>query len=255
MTGMETSALDGRVAVITGASRGLGRAIALSLSSAGAKIALVARDMDALNAVAEHIRSAGGEAEVFRADVTDEEQVRRIKTEIVTRFGHVDILVNNAGINIRKPLEGYRLDEWERVLTTNLTSAFLMCRSLIPQMKGRGYGRIINLTSTMSHVSLPGRTAYSASKFGLLGLTKALALELAGEGISVVAVSPGPFATDMNTPLIEDAEMNRRFVSKIPAGRWGNPEEVGELVRYLCQPEAGFITGTDILIDGGWTAQ
>lgn len=255
MTGMETPALNGRVAVVTGASRGLGKAIAISLSSAGARIALVARDMEALHAVAEHLRAAGGEAEVFQADVTDEAQVRQIETAILARFGQVDILVNNAGTNIRKHLEEFPLDEWERVLRTNLTSAFLMCRSFIPHMKGGDYGRIINLTSTMSHVSLPARTAYSASKFGLLGLTKALALELAGEGISVVAVSPGPFATEMNTTLMENEEMNRRFTSKIPIGRWGNPEEVGELVRYLCSPEAGFITGTDILIDGGWTAQ
>ena len=255
MASMEKSALDGRVAVVTGASRGLGKAIAVSLGSAGAKIVLVARDIDAMNGVAEHLRAAGGEAEVFKADVTDEQQVRRIETEILARFGHVDILVNNAGMNIRKPLEEFSLDEWQNVLTTNLTSAFLMCRSFIPHMKGSGYGRIINLTSTMSHVSLPARTAYSASKFGLLGMTKALALELASEGITVVAVSPGPFATEMNTPLMEDTEMNRKFVSKVPVGRWGNPDEVGELVRYLCAPEAGFITGTDILIDGGWTAQ
>lgn len=255
MTSMEKADLYGRVAVVTGASRGLGRAIALSLSSAGAGLALVARDTESLRAVADHLSIHGTEVAIFQADVTDEEQVRRVEMDVLSRFGHVDILVNNAGINIRKPLEEFSLEEWEKVLATNLTSAFLMCRSFVPQMKGRGYGRIINLTSIMSHISFPGRAAYSASKFGLLGLTKALALELAEEGITVVAVSPGPFATEMNTPLIEDAEMNRRFVSKIPLGRWGKPEEVGDLVRYLCSPQAGFITGTDILIDGGWTAQ
>ncbi|MGB6941620.1 MAG: SDR family oxidoreductase, partial [Bryobacteraceae bacterium] len=167
----------------------------------------------------------------------------------------VDILVNNAGINVRKSFDGISLAEWNQVLATNLTSVFLLCRSFVPHMKGRGYGRIINVTSTLSHVSLPQRSAYSASKAGLLGLTKALALELATEGITVVAISPGPFATEMTTPLINDPNMNRQFLSRIPMGRWGNPEEVGQLARYLCSPEAGFITGTDILIDGGWTAQ
>jgi len=255
MASMENSSLHGRVALITGASRGLGRAIALSLGSAGASIALVARDMEALRAVSDQVRNTGAEAAIFQADVTDEHQVRRLEQEALSRLGHVDILVNNAGINIRKPLEEYSLDEWDKVLSTNLTGVFLVCRSFIPQMKGRGYGRIINLTSTMSHVSLPGRAAYSASKAGLIGLTKALALELAPEGITVVAISPGPFATEMNTLLIEDADLNRQFVSRIPIGRWGVPEEVGQLARFLCSPEAGFITGTDILIDGGWTAQ
>jgi NAD(P)-dependent dehydrogenase (short-subunit alcohol dehydrogenase family) len=165
------------------------------------------------------------------------------------------ILVNNAGMNVRKPMEEFSLEDWNSVLATNLTGAFLMCRSFVPQMKGRGYGRIINLTSTMSHVSIPGRSAYSASKAGLLGFTKALALELAAEGITVVAVSPGPFATEMNAAWIRDPEINREFLSRIPVGRWGNADEIGELARYLCSPEAGFVTGTDLLIDGGWTAQ
>jgi NAD(P)-dependent dehydrogenase (short-subunit alcohol dehydrogenase family) len=122
-------------------------------------------------------------------------------------------------------------------------------------MQGKGYGRIINLTSIMSHISLPGRTAYSASKAGLLGFTKSLALELAPEGITVNGVSPGPVATEMNTPILQNPELNQQFISKLPVGRWGKVEEVAGLMVYLCSPEAGFITGTDILIDGGWTAQ
>jgi NAD(P)-dependent dehydrogenase (short-subunit alcohol dehydrogenase family) len=252
---MSAGTLDGHVAVITGGSRGLGKAIAKSIGSAGAKVALVSRDRDTLSAAAAEVRATGADVDVFQADITDEHQVRRVEHDVLSRFGHVDILVNNAGMNVRKPMLEFSLEEWNRVLATNLTGAFLMCRSFVPQMKGRGYGRIINLTSTMSHVSIPGRSACSASKAGLLGFTKALALELAADSITVVAISPGPFATEMNAAWIQDPNINQRFVSRIPVGRWGNAGEIGELARYLCSQEAGFVTGTDILIDGGWTAQ
>jgi NAD(P)-dependent dehydrogenase (short-subunit alcohol dehydrogenase family) len=122
-------------------------------------------------------------------------------------------------------------------------------------MRGRGYGRIINLASMMSHVSLPGRTAYSASKAAMLGVTRALAQELADDGITVVAISPGPFATEINTALIENPELNRQFLSNIPLGRWGKAEEIGKLALYLCSDAAGFITGSDVVIDGGWTSR
>ena len=122
-------------------------------------------------------------------------------------------------------------------------------------MRGREYGRIVNLASTMSHVSLAGRTAYSASKAGILGLTRALALELADHGITVVAISPGPFATELNTTLMNNAELNRQILSKVPLAKWGEVRDIAKLTRFLCSPHASYITGTDILIDGGWTAQ
>jgi NAD(P)-dependent dehydrogenase (short-subunit alcohol dehydrogenase family) len=226
--------------------------MAVELGSAGAKLALVGRDRAKLDETA---AEAGADSAVFLADVTGEAQVRALEQGVRERFGHVDILVNNAGMNIRKPLVEYTLDEWNTVLDTNLTSVFLVCRSFIPMMKGRGYGRILNLSSMMAHVSLPGRTAYSASKAAMLGVTRALAQELADEGITVVAISPGPFATEINTALIENPELNRQFLANIPLGRWGKADEIGKLALYLCSDAAGFITGSDVVIDGGWTSR
>src|SRR5256885_4677538 len=251
----DSKKLSGKTALITGASRGLGQAMAIALAEAGARLALVARDLDKLNETATAVRSLGGEAAIFQADVTDEAQVLKLEKEITAKAGKIQILINNAGINIRKSLTDFTLAEWRQVMDTNLTSVFLMCRAFVPQMKGQGYGRILNLTSIMSHVSIAGRSAYSASKTGLLGLTRALALELAPEKITVNGISPGPFATEMNTILMSNPKLNEEFLSKIPLHRWGKVEEVGQLAVYLCSEDAGFITGTDILIDGGWTAQ
>ena len=247
--------LDGKIAVITGASRGLGKAMALALGEAGASLAMVSRDAVALEQAVAEVRARGAEAEGFPADVSQEDQVSALRERVIARFGKVHILINNAGINIRKPVTEFTLEEWRRVLDTNLTGAFLMVRAFLPHMRGHGYGRIINVTSTLSHVGLPLRTAYASSKAGLLGFTRALALELAPEGITVVGISPGPFATEINRPLLEDPAVSREFIARVPLGRWGRLEEVGKLAVYLCSEEAAYITGSDILIDGGWCAQ
>lgn len=246
--------LTGKVALITGASRGLGKAMALALAEQGADLALAARDVAALEATAVLIRNHGGRAEIFEVDVTQEASVAALEQAVVARYGQVSILINNAGINLRKNLVDFTLPEWSSVMDTNLTSVFLMCRAFIPHMKGQGYGRIINMTSIMSHVSLPQRTAYSASKTALLGLNRALAQELAADGITVVGISPGPFLTEMNLPISQNPEANAAFLAKIPAGRWGQVDEIGKLAAFLCSDGAGFITGTDIVIDGGWCA-
>jgi NAD(P)-dependent dehydrogenase (short-subunit alcohol dehydrogenase family) len=247
--------LKGKIAVITGASRGLGRAMALALAESGVRLALVARDEAKLAAVAGAAREMGAEAECYRVDVTSEPDVFALEAQVRQRFGRAQILINNAGVNLRKLVTDFTYQEWRYVLDTNLTGAFLMCRSFVPHMQGTGYGRILNMTSIMSHVSLPERIAYSSSKAGLLGLTRALALELAADGITVVGISPGPFATEMNMPLINDPVKNAQFLQSIPVGRWGRVEDIGALARFLCSQEASFITGTDIVIDGGWLAR
>ena len=252
---MKANGLSGKVAVVTGASRGLGKAMAVALATEGVRVALVSRSEKDLDSVADEISGNGGEAAVFVTDVAREDQVKRAEAKILARFGTVNILINNAGLAVRRPVTELTLEQWSSVMETNVTSAYLMCHSFVPHIKGQGYGRILNVASTMASVSLPGRTAYSASKSALLGFTRSLAQELAADGVTVNTISPGLFETELARPITENPELLRQFLANIPLNRPGNPEELGALAVYLCSQAAGYITGTDILIDGGWTAR
>ncbi len=252
---MSNTLLKGHIAVVTGASKGLGRQMAESLAAAKAQVVLVARNEALLSEVVTGILEGGGYADYIVADVIDETAPAEVEAVVLERYGTCDILINNAGINNRKSIEDMSIEEWRQIIDVNLNGPFMMSKAFIPGMKKKNWGRIINMTSIMSHVSLPNRTGYSATKAGLLGFTKALALELAPHNITVNGISPGPFATEMNMSLIEDPEKNRQFLARLPVGRWGKLEEIGQLAVYMCSDGAGYLTGTDVVIDGGWTAQ
>jgi 3-oxoacyl-[acyl-carrier protein] reductase len=239
----------GRIALVTGASQGIGRACALELARAGATVALAARNLEKLAGVAAEITAAGGKAEAFALDVATEESIKDCAKAVIAHFGAVNILVNNAGITRDILSLRMKRKDWDDVLTTNLTGAFLMTQAVMSQMvKGR-WGRIINVTSVVGQMGQAGQANYAASKAGLIGMTKSLARELASRTITVNAVAPGFIETAMTEVLTEDQKaMNAQF---IPLGRVGTDVEVAHAVAFLASEEAGYITGHTLDVNGG----
>jgi NAD(P)-dependent dehydrogenase (short-subunit alcohol dehydrogenase family) len=248
--------LDGKVALVTGGSRGLGFVIAEALSSAGAQVGLCARSVDSAQRAAETIALATGRPVVgFAADVTVSANVEFLLERVLKAFGRIDVLVNNAGINVRGPIEELREEDWDAVVDTNLKGPWLCCRAVAPAMKRQKWGRVINVSSMLGEISLPGRTPYASSKGGLTLLTKTLALEWAKDGINVNALCPGPFATEINTPLLSDPVARAQMEANVPLARWGEPVELGPAAVFLASEASSFMTGATLFIDGGYTAR
>lgn len=244
--------LQGKVAVVTGGSRGIGRAVASALAREGAAVTLCARNPDPLKKVAAELEASGGQVLAVKADVAQAVEVDHLMEACVERFGSLSILVNNAGITRDNLLIRMRDDEWEEVLSGNLKGVFHCTRAALrPMLKQRG-GRIINLASVIGVMGNPGQANYAAAKAGIIGLTKATAKEVASRGITVNAVAPGFIETDMTHAL--DPELQERIRAQIPLGRFGTPEEVADLVVFLASDRAAYITGQVIHINGGlWT--
>lgn len=240
--------LTGRVALVTGASRGIGRAIAMTLASGGATVIAAARGTNAQSTV-DAIAAAGGSAELAALDVTDAASVEQVTKSALERHGRIDILVNNAGVTRDQLMLRMKREDWDAVMAANLTGAFLCAHAVLKAMVKARHGRIINITSVVGETGNAGQTNYAASKAGLIGFTKALALEVASRGITVNAVSPGMVDTDMIKAMSEGAHDD--WAKRIPVQRLGTPEDIAAAVRFLASDEAAYITGHVLAVNGG----
>ena len=261
--------IENKVAIVTGAGRGIGKAIALTLAEAGADIVVAARGIEQLKRTAEAIRKLDRRVLVVRADVTMKDQVDKVVEQAVEYFGNIDILVNNAGVGVLKPVTfvsgmkftGWQVadswdtplteEDWHQVLNTNLTSAFLFAQAVGPHMLKRKKGKIINISSSSADLAPPYFSAYCVSKAGLSMFTRCLATEWAPFGICVNAIGPGDVRTEMTAPVLADSDMKEYMLEAIPMGRLGEPREIALLVVYLASEASDYITGQTLYIDGG----
>jgi 2-deoxy-D-gluconate 3-dehydrogenase len=248
--------LTGRVAVVTGGNGGIGLGMARGLASAGAAVVIAARNRDKSEQAVRELSAFGARAIAIPVDVTDEVSVNALVASTVERFGRLDVLVNNAGINIRKPPQDLALSEWRQVIDTNLTSAFLTSRAAYPTMKAQGGGKIINIGSMMSIFGAPYAPAYSASKGGIVQLTKAMAAAWARDHIQVNAVLPGWIDTELTTNARREVTgLHERVLARTPADRWGVIDDLGGVAVFLASSASDFVTGTEIAVDGGYSSQ
>jgi 3-oxoacyl-[acyl-carrier protein] reductase len=241
--------LKDKVAVVTGASQGIGRDTALALAQAGAKVVLAARNEEKLAALASEIEAAGGESLAVKMDVADAEQVKAGFKQVIERFGRLDILVNNAAVTRDGLAMRMKKEDWEAVLQTNLTGAHFCIQQALPTMMKARAGRIINISSVVAQSGNAGQANYVAAKAGLIGLTKAIAIEIASRGITVNAVAPGFIETPMTDVLAD--KVKEELKTRIPLGRMGSPRDVASAIVFLASDEAGYITGHVLNVNGG----
>jgi NAD(P)-dependent dehydrogenase (short-subunit alcohol dehydrogenase family) len=254
LLGTKLFSLEGKVAVVTGAGRGLGRTMALALAAAGADVVVSSRTQSEVDSARDEIRALGRRSEAITADCTDEAQSEQLIAETVGRLGRIDILVNNAGINIRKPVLELSIEEYRSVLSTNLEGYFLCGRTAGRRLVAQGSGKVINISSIMGRVALASQAAYASSKGAIEQLTKVMALEWAEAGVQVNALAPTYFETELTRPLFEDAVRHDFITERTPMRRWGQPHELAGAVIFLASAASDYVTGHTLLVDGGWTA-